>query len=558
MKNKLESVSAQGRAIIFLRAVFFYLACSIVFFAPVLKYISGYLIGPGEDNMQTLWNIWWWNHHVLLGQGSIFSSAFLFFPDGASLLFHTISPYNLVLSSVIGRFAGLVLTYNILIILTFICSGVSGFYLIRYLVKDNTAALIGGFIFAFNPFHFAQAQHHLNIASIQFLPLFILFLLKALRGRKISDISLAVVFMLLNALCSWHYFIYSMYFMLALYAYRAVKSSTVLLPRFVTVYSVILGSSLIVLSPFIVPMVIKGAGYPVYNDWYYYRNMAADLLGFIIPPRQHLLGDVALFRFISSRFTGNDWIKVVYMGLVNLSIVIVMSKWLMRQAKPYFFGMIFFMVMAMGEFIHFLGYVIPIPLPGFFIKYMPLLSSVRCPARLMVFVYLFLGILVAFVVVRLKADRHFSRIRRVVFWAIAALIFIDYYSYSSDLTQVKLPPGYEVIHNDRDKDFGILDLPGYPDKGWWLNCDRYMMYQTLHGRPIVQGAVSRRVDKALIDFLELDNLGIQKKQLRLNKVKYIIIHKSQDEACRRIRIANYRNTYHVVTENNNVIILQVY
>jgi len=542
----------------FLTALFFYLICAVIFFAPVSGNLATSLIGPAEDNMQTLWNIWWVNQPVLVNQEYLFFTKFLFFPEGTSLYFHTLSPYNLALSVILVKFVGIVFTYNILLITAFILSGISAYYLIRYLVGGKFIALLGGFIYAFNPYNFAQAQHHLNIVSIQFVPVFILFLVKSLRLKRKSDIFWAVVFMVLSALCSWHYFVYLLYFMFFYYIYLSIKNSKLFLYSEAKVCFFIFSFSVFILLPLLVPLIKNGINYSIKLDWYYHSNMVADLFGFFTPPSQHLLGEFAFIKSISFKFTGNDWIKVVYLGLINISILFLMFKYLFRIAKPYIFGMIVFMILAMGEYIHILGYSLTIPLPGFFLKYIPLVSSVRCPARFMVFVYLFLGILVTLALKEIGVKCSKGHFKKIVFSLLLVLVFIDYYSYSSAVTRVELPRGYDVIEEDSDRGFGILDLPGYPDKDWWVNCDRYMMYQTLHGRPIVQGAVSRRLGDALIDRLERENLDLQKKQLRLAGVKYIIIHKDLIDPAMGFNLVDYRKFYRVIIENNEIVSLQVY
>ena len=73
------------------------------------------------------------------------------------------------------------------------------------------------------------------------------------------------------------------------------------------------------------------------------------------------------------------------------------------------------------------------------------------------------------------------------------------------MTPVVLPPCYAEIQKDKDKDFGILELP-------WDGA-RYMMYQTLHGIPCVQSYMGRRIENTFGSLLvyNYEHLDVQKK-----------------------------------------------
>jgi len=155
-----------------------YALLTILYFAPFLTRLGSMLIGPPEDNMQAYWNMWY-GWEVFRGHyPSLFYCNILAYPKGASMLYHSYSYYNLALSLVLRPLVGPVLTYNLLLMHTFVIGGLGGFFLGRYLLRDDYLALVVGFVFAFNPFHFVRILHHINIASLQFVPFFVLFILK--------------------------------------------------------------------------------------------------------------------------------------------------------------------------------------------------------------------------------------------------------------------------------------------------------------------------------------------------------------------------------------------
>jgi hypothetical protein len=115
-----------------------------------------------------------------------------------------------------------------------------------------------------------------------------------------------------------------------------------------------------------------------------------------------------------------------------------------------------------------------------------------------------------------------SRVRgRMVWAAIFLLVFLDFYAADTAVTPVVLPPCYAVIQKDPVGNFGILELP--------RDNARYMMYQTMHGIPCVQGYMGRRFEKTLIDRLDMDlnRLALRKKLFVANRVKYIVLFKKR-------------------------------
>jgi hypothetical protein len=188
---------------------------------------------------------------------------------------------------------------------------------------------------------------------------------------------------------------------------------------------------------------------------------------------------------------------------------------------------------------------------------------VRTPSRAIVFVYLFLAIGLGHAVSLVWKDRH----RPLVRWGFAAastLMVLDFYPFHLAITPLSCPPGLALIRNDPDRDFGILNLPsGYDEEN-----NAYMFQQACHGRPIVQGKISRDVVVTLRDRLETQNLEAQREQLSAANVKYIVItppsqglfswqlfswHVWQDG-----EQADYFRTYPTVYHGPDLTILRVY
>ena len=116
-----------------------YLCATVIFFYPCLKDLGSSLIGPPEDNMRNLWDIWW-AHKVFIGHdGSLFFTRYLYFPEGSTLLYHSVSFFNLFITLCAAPLRNPVLVYNLLVLHTFVVAGLGAYLLIRHLTKDHAS-----------------------------------------------------------------------------------------------------------------------------------------------------------------------------------------------------------------------------------------------------------------------------------------------------------------------------------------------------------------------------------------------------------------------------------
>jgi len=533
--------------------LFLFLIITVTFFYPCLKSFNTSLIGPPGDNMQYYWEMWWAGKTFTGTDNVPFSySGYIFFPEGSSLYFQDHCFYFLFLSLLLQSFFDHVTIYNVLLLHTFVLAGTGAFLLIRYLTRNSYISIIGGFIYAFNPSHFSHSLHHMEISSIQFIPFFILFFIKSMRVTSFKNIFLASLFFFLNSLCTWYYFLFGIYFIGMGYLYLGIRRKQIILPDILIKSSIIIGSTLLILSPWIYGMIVEGLTNPLppVPGFNYY---VVDLAALIIPHPGHALSSFGFIENINSVLTGNEWEKSAYLGLINIVIIILTFKTLIQISAKYFLGMISFLLLAMGSFIHVLGYSVPIALPSMLTVFLPFISSARCPSRMVVYVYLFLAIIISLGLKQnYPGDNSGIKRKKLLTISIGILIFFDYFSVCNTVTKVEIPPCYSAMEKENNNQFGILDLPVRRFDA------RYMMYQTIHGIPIVQGYLSRKPGKSLIDYLELINLEKQALQLELNNIRYIVIHKKLWNSKERISIEEYVTRYHVMYDDNDNCVLQTF
>jgi hypothetical protein len=537
-----------------------FILLTVLFFWPLFGHLSSTLIGPAEDNMQDFWNSWHaatshdWRDLVFTNQ--------IRYPEGTSLSYHSFAWPQVAAVTLLGWIFGtslgnLLLFQNLTLLASFPLSAMAMFLLARHLLGEgagrNAGAALAGFIFAFNPWHVAQVMHHAHVATIEFLPLFVLFYLRTLEERSYRCLAGAIVMMVLSALSCWYYLFYALYFMGFELVYLCIRDRVWPRNWLLAAPVLCLAGSLLLLSPWLIPMI--SAHGPAYLGT---NAFVADLLAFVAFPPTHLLAQLG--AGIYADLTGNPWEATVYLGLANLAVLAwAMTRKTNNKADKRLLhyalgGMFFFMVLAAGEALHVGGHVIGLPLPDFFLEKLPFFANVRTPARAIVMVYMFLGLGMAQAC--MIAVRHRGTTERVTVVLAAIAILMDFLPVNLAATPVRCSPALDVIANDPDS-FGVLDLPrGY------IAGNIAMTMSACHGHPIVVGETARKLGATLADHLETDDLALQQIQLATAHVKYIVLRRPKGDSLAWNetdgRLEDYVRIYRQTSMDDEVVVLQVY
>ena len=533
-----------------------YLLVTVAYFYSVIPHLATQLIGPPGDNMQHLWDIWW-ARTALQGGLDFLHPASIYWPGGHNLLFHAFSTYNLILATTVGHPLPPVLAYNLLVLSTFVIAGVGAFLLFRHFTDNTAAALLGGFIFAFSPTHFAHSLHQIEIASSQFVPFFVLYYLKILNHGSKRNVAWASLFFLLNALCSWYYLVFSLFLMAACYGIEAYRRRRLLLAGPVLSSFVIVGVTLIATSPLTLRMLLYAARTPGVSTWGY-GEYVIDLFGFLVPHSYHLLAGLPPVSSLNRSYVGYPWESAGYLGVLTVCLLLASGRFLVKHAARHVLTLLFFVALALGATPHLAGRSLPVALPYAAIQYIPVISEARAPNRAMAYAYLFLGLLVA-LAFSFQLREGFLHRRRWVPVLLTLAIVLDFWTPCRQSTEVRLPPAYAaILAQEPTKDFAVLDLPRVS----WSRRARYMVYQTLHGFPIVQGYMSRKPSPSLLDTLEYRDLALQRAQLRSVRVKYIVVHKrflaTTTAEENRLDLGRYLAEYQAFFADTANLVLRVY
>jgi len=532
-----------------------YCGITVLYCLPILEKLSTQMIGPPEDNMFFYWNFWWMCEKVMTGSGNLVFTDYMFYPEGTFLYYHSWSFYSLWLSVLLNQFFNQVVTYNIIALHGYPLAGVTAFLLVKYLTRNSYLALLGGFMFAFCPYHFGRTLHHMNLNPIHFVPLLVLFHIKSVRSRGYSNAILAGLFLLLNTLCSWVYMIVCIYFMALSYIYIALKKRGLIVKDVLIKTCLTVGLAIVALSPWLVKMIpigvqgmkVKGIGRTLF---------VTDVFSIFVPGEYHWAGNFGPIADINSLFTGNKWEIATYLGLFSLVIIAIVIVRKMAPIHKYLAGVLAFIMLSLGPELHVLGNVLYLALPDSVLAYVPLFSSLRTPVRNILFAYIFWSIAVPIASAALigSVKKHWLKVLLIV--AIPLLIFVDFFRFFDETADLTVPTCYEMIP-DEDVGAPLLDLPyGY------VAMQYYKYYQTFHNHPMVQGHTSRKLSETLIDTLDFEDIERQREQLTNAEVRYVIIHKDikgeKSKEGGEVDPAMYNEVYDTVYEDSCTILYRVY
>lgn len=541
------------------------LAC----FWPVLPKLTGELLGPPEDNMQFYWFMWHGSRALTDASLPLMHTRFIYFPEGISLYYANYFYLGVFAAAGLKSLLPLPLIFNLLLFASFVFAGWGAYALARFAGIGRPGSILAGMIFAFNPSHGAHAEHHITIASIQFFPWFLLFFLKARRTQSVPWTMAASAALVANAWCDWNYWLYTLVFLVGAYLWSAWREKKIGMPSELRILVWITVPAAAALSFWIVPMLrisAEHAGTEVYlpgQDRY-----AVDLLGFMIPGARHGLASWEPVRAAWGKILAGstEWEKVSYLGWVNLILVASQAKRFGKAIWPWMIGLLLCYALALGSELHVLGRSFLIPMPYEVFEAIPVLKHARNPARIFVWGYLFWAVITGMAFDRLESRLRKNSKKIWVLLGVGLLSAADFVCPFYETTPVRLPAGYEKLLEARraGESFAILSIPW--DGG------RYMLYQTLHGIPDLQGYVGRKYGMSLIGKIPFDpeRLAVQKAILRKYHVKFVLFHKKKrgwDSLKREdwgtyvevsARVREYEKVYAKVFEDADTTIFKVY
>jgi hypothetical protein len=477
-----------------------YLLLGLVMTYPLALHLTTAIPGDGFDGWQNYWNLWWVKTALMDLQQSPYFTDYLYYPTGYGLLFQTLNIFNAFLTLPVQVAFGVTVSYNFVVLFSFVIGGYGAYLLaLRVLgakggAAAHLAAFLAGVVFSYSPFHFAHLLGHMQVISLEWLPFYVLFLLRSLSSERLHvlpHILLPALFLVLTALCDWYFVLYLLIFTALSLVYRMWVDRRVRLPLIKT--GLIVAVTVLVLSPLLWPMVVEAA-----RDSSYLRSpfettvrLSADLLAFVTPNEFHPVWGQAAAG-LGENFTSSTSERMVFAGFIPLALA-AYGVWTRRhRAALWAISLLVFFILALGPYLHVAGRETSLPLPYLmFYRFVPFFSIARSVSRFSVMVMLSLGCLVALGLQRVLVSLP-QRRAVVVGGLTTVLVCFEFLPAPYPLASVEIPSFYDTLAAD-ESEYAILELP--------MNWDRptHLLYQTVHRKPIIAGYVTRPNPLSLVD-----------------------------------------------------------
>lgn len=415
-----------------------YTFLTLVLTYPLILKISTYLPGMG-DNWQYCWLFWWFKYSLLeLGKNPFFTD-YIFHPIGMSLGSFDTMPLNSFLSIPLQILFGLVITYNIFFLISFILSAFGVYLLAYHLTKNKLASFISGVIFAFSPQRMAFSMGYLNLLSIQWLPFYILFLIKFIEKKKKKYVLASAFFLVLTSLSSWYFMVLSFIFTLLFLIWMHKETVKLFSKRNIRLLIMFFSITFIGIFPFLYPSIrAERAGLLKSSI------QQADLAAYFVPSKFHTF----FGRYIEFIQLGNapPSDMTLFIGFTVIFLIIFcFIKCKNHMINFWKISALFFFLWSLGSNVIFLGNSTPIYLPLFFMKYIPIINLVtRLPVVSIMF-FLCSSILSSYAIIKIFhiLKKSFKYAPIVFSLCLFFLIIFEYVSIPMFITSVKIPEFYK-------------------------------------------------------------------------------------------------------------------
>lgn len=467
-------------------------------------------VGQHYDALFSVWRLSWIAHQLPRDPAQLFN-ANIFYPEPLTLAFSDALLFQGVIAAPL-LWVGLnpVLVHNLLLLATFVASGVAMFWVVRELTRSSAAGLVAGMVFAFQPYRFGHYTQ-LEVLSGWWIPLAFWMFERAMRSASVRHWVLLGVIVALQTWSSIYYGVFlvcALVILIATRILRGVDVPLVAMGRGVAIGGLV-ASVLVV--PYLLPYlqtreIVGGRTIAEVTAW------SPHLSTYLVTTRDNwLYGSVLGHRAHPE--------GILFPGLTACVLALIGAFPLIdRQRLAYVVLLIVTFDLSLGfnGFTYPLLYATALPFQG-----------LRVPARLFIVVSAALGVLAGFGCVRLLARCRTEMHRRLLAGLAIMMIAVESATMPITLDQVPRPsPIYRWLAEQPRS--VVLEWP-FPDSsalGFTLD-PRYMYFSTEHWQRLVNGYSGFHPASytQLLDRLKPFPNAAGIEALRKLGVNYVILHR---------------------------------
>jgi hypothetical protein len=496
-----------------------YLVLTLILTYPLVTHFTTHVPGSDTwayDEYTFIWNLWYFKRALVDLLSSPLHTDLIYYPLGIDLILHTYNFFNALVALPLQLMLGLIAASNATLVMATILSGYGTYLLVRYLLRGPSsppaaewAALLAGLIYAFaaNRAIYAALGHY-DMVTTQWIPFYVLYLVKTVREPKAKNAILAGLFATFSLLAEMIFGVFLGLFTLVYLLVEGVRHPRPARTRLILRLGLVIATAAVIWAPVGIPVLremVRG-DYEL-QGWGDSVKLSADLAGLMTPTALHPLWGkdwTAELRAVTEGAARFSDVNTVFIGYATLALSLIGLLAYRRRVAAWAWSAFLFIAFSLGPLLQINGrsrfnldgLEVTFPLPFVLLHYIPIVRANRAPNRFSVVLMLALAVLVGYGTYYLLARRP-ARARRFLVPGLSLLcgvvLLFEHLAWPLPLTDARVPPVYQQIAQE-EGDFAILQLPlGWRNSFGTLGAEdtRVQYYQTVHGKPMLGGNISR-------------------------------------------------------------------
>lgn len=479
------------------------------------RFVMGH---PRCTNLIHVWTLWAFAQNLQQGELPI-TSPYIFHPEGANIirLYGSDLLYPTLLAP-LQTWLRPEVVFNLRLFSSFWLAPLGMWVLLRYLGVSGLAAFVGGALFITSPFFLLESLNGVNeLVAVEWLPLAVWMILKTLESLQFRHAALATLFGLLSVYANGYSAFFLLLFGLLAVLHHLLYGEPPLLKRsrLAQGIAVVLVALLGILPYVALHQTGDTRGALTAESKAFTQastaptaDAAADLLRFFRPGR----------NTIPETFVRDDGHRdrvyttyTTYLGFTTLALALVSLRRRSPRTRLWVWGAFGFFAVALGPYLRVAGTTptvggaaLGLPtlllydlLPGFAV-------TARHTYRYVTMVHLCLAVLAAFGFQQLLS--RFPELGRRVLLTVGVLGVAGLEvlrggpaPWPIPHTQLEVPPFYTELAA-MPPPAAIIELPF--TRNHLRDLQRYLFFQTRHGKPWIDGAMQFRVEPTSLAFVQ--------------------------------------------------------
>ncbi|MFH1404175.1 MAG: hypothetical protein ABIH11_07910 [Candidatus Altiarchaeota archaeon] len=425
-----------------------------------------------QDSRMYLWSIWWWRDSIVGRFSNPFHTSHICYPNELSLYFQNRASLMMTLAIPLTFIFSVEWSYNIIVLASFVLTGYGTYLLCRHVTGNEYASIVGGSLFAFSAIRFHWVDlGWVNNLSCQWIPFYVLYLLKSMKdGGRMNNL-LAGVFLAFTAMTQLEHLVYVTLITAVVCAYSGVKAFRKTIPAFMVF--------LIVSSPVMIPTLMETFP-PKYVNPLMEEVVSdsADALGLLIPAPDNPLFKKCV-QGLYSRFKTTPYVRVSFAGYTTLALAgyCIMKR---RGRDTYLWATVagLFYLLSLGPVVHVLGVETAIPGAYNIFRLLPAVGAMRFVNRFTLITQMGLAILAAMGFARISEGMGSKRL--IALTCIALAFGLLESSSPVDMMKGYGKMGAYTVMNEGS----VLHIPYRSNDAMYVG--------VMHGRPLVNCFLPRK------------------------------------------------------------------